>query len=272
MNSPLAGRSVLVTRPLGQATRLADTLAAEGARAVEAPAIRIEPPLSWGPVDAAIERGGYDWVVFTSANGVRFFFERLIHARLGAAWFESTRLAAIGPETARALASHGVRADFVPNEYVAEALVACLSDAGPLTARRVLLPRADIARDVLARRLAEAGAVVDEVAAYRTVAESAPPDLVGRLQAGEIDVVTFTSSSTVRALVDMLGPHRDLLGRTTIACIGPVTAATAREAGLEPQVVATTYTVPGLVDAIRSHFAAAGRPEPDGQKGAPSVD
>jgi uroporphyrinogen III methyltransferase/synthase len=253
---------VLVTRPDGQADRLTQALLAEGAQAVAIPVIRIEPPASWDTVDAAIRRSGYDWVVFTSANGVRFFAERLRAAGHDTRWFDGTRTAAIGPETARTLRKEGVEADLVPDEYVAEALVACLADAGPLAGRRVLLPRADIARDALRAGLAAQGAEVESVVAYRTLPAAAPADLVDRLRSGSIDVVTFTSSSTVRALLATLGRDSDALQETTIACIGPVTAKTAQEAGLRTHVVASTYTVAGLVGALREYFGMENVPPP----------
>ncbi|HZT06673.1 MAG TPA: uroporphyrinogen-III synthase [Chloroflexota bacterium] len=252
----LRGRRVLITRPAGQARRLVEALEDEGAQAVTAPAIRIEPPASWEDVDRAIRDGGYDWVIFTSANGVRAFWGRLNEAHRGADWFAGARIAAIGPETARALTTIGVRPDLVPDEYVAEALIACLADAGPLDGMRVLLPRTDIARETLAVGLRDRGAVVDQVATYRTVTSAPPPGLLAQLRAGEIDAVTFTSSSTVRGLLEMLGGETDALNGVVVACIGPVTADTARSLGLHPAVVAHTYTAEGLVTALRAYFAA----------------
>jgi uroporphyrinogen III methyltransferase/synthase len=253
---PLAGRTVLVTRPQEQASRLSAALAAQGARPIEAPAIRIEPPESWEEMDAAIARGGYDWVVFTSANGVTSFGQRLDVAGAGRAWFAGTQVAAIGPETARTLATHGVQADLIPDEYVAEALVACIADACDLRGARILLPRADIARDALQRGLRDAGAVVDCVVAYRTAPAVASPELLAQLRSHAIDAVTFTSSSTVRSLVQMLGGDVADLRGMVVACIGPVTAASAKSAGLNPDVVADRYTIPGLVDALMAYFTA----------------
>lgn len=252
--SPLAGKRILVTRPQGQARRLVDKLIAEGAIPVEVPVIQIKPPDSWAPLDAAIAAGRYDWVVFTSANGVHLFLERLAVNGLDANWFAGARVAAIGPETARVLRGGGVATHLVPDDYVAEALIASIADAGPLAGRRILLPRADIAREALAVGLTQAGAIVETVVAYRTVPAEAPPDLLKRLESGEIDAVTLTSSSTVRALAGMLGSSTGLLRRLTVACIGPITAATATELGLNPSIVARTYTVNGLVAALRSFY------------------
>ena len=253
--SPLDAKRVLVTRPQGQARRLVDALHAEGAIAIEVPAIRIEPPTSWETVDATIRASRYDWVVFTSANGVRFFLDRLNDLGVGLAWLTGAKVAAIGPETARSLHERGVATDLVPDEYVAEALVASIADAAPLAGQRILLPRADIARDALEVGLTEAGALVDKIVAYRTVLAAAPQGLLSQLEAGEIDAVTFTSSSTVRALAGMLDDVSARLSTVTIACIGPITAATAREHGLRPSVVATTYTVDGLVAGLRAFYA-----------------
>jgi len=256
----LEGRTILVTRPRGQAARLVDALHDEGARTLEAPAIQIEPPESWEPMDRAIAAGRYDWVVFTSANGVRFFWERLEAAGRGADWFEGSSIAAIGPETARLLTANGGRPTLVPDEFVAEALIACLSDAAPLWGRRVLLPRANIAREALEVGLREEGAIVDQVVAYRTTSAAPPPGLLEQMRAGAVDAVTFTSSSTVRGLLEMLGPEAEALRGTVIVCIGPITAATAREAGFEPQVVATVYTAGGLVSALKGYYARRREP------------
>jgi uroporphyrinogen III methyltransferase/synthase len=256
----LSGRTILVTRPRGQTGRIAAAFAAEGAKVIEAPAIQIEPPTSWEEIDRAISSGGYDWVVFTSVNGVRFFWERLIQAGNGPNWFRSSRVAAIGPETARFLEEKGVRPNLVPDEFVAEALIACLADAEPLQDRRVLLPRADIARQALEVGLRAQGAIVDQVVAYRTVHAEAPASLIEQLRSGQIDAVTFTSSSTVRGLLEMLGSELDALDRITLACIGPITAATAREAGLEPDVVADVYTAAGLVAALKAFYSRSAEP------------
>lgn len=251
---PLVGRAILVTRPAGQAARLVGALHSQGAHTIELPVIAIEPPSSYEAMDVAIRLRTYDWVVFTSANGVRFFQERLRALGESAEWFHGKRVAAIGPETARSVRASGVAADLVPDEYVAEALVACLADCAPLRGQRVLLPRADIARDALSTGLTSEGAVVDTVVAYRTVPAPASSNMLDRLKAGGIDAVTFTSSSTVRAFLAMLGGSTDALHETTLACIGPITAQTLRDAGLEPTVVAQTYTVAGLVEALCAYY------------------
>lgn len=246
---PLKGLRVLVTRTREQAGQLASALRALGAEPVECPLIEIVPPLDWAPLDAAIAQlGAYHWIVFTSANGVEAFFGRLSVAGGDARSLGGTRLAAIGPATAAALASHGLRADLLPAEYVAEAVAVGM---GHVKGLRVLLPRAGIARPALGQELRAAGARVEEVVAYRTIA---PEGLSGRLQnvlAG-CDVVTFTSSSTVRHFAEVLGREAGAaaLERVVVACIGPVTTQTALELGLRPAVVAEEYTTGGLVSAL----------------------
>lgn len=253
----LSGVRVLATRPAEQIAKLSAALRAEGADVLEVPAIAIEPPSSWEAVDEAIARGQYRWVIFTSSNGVRFFVDRLTALGNDTSWFTSADIAAIGPETARSLAERGLHADLVPGEFVAEALLAALTDAAPLRGERVLLARADIAREALVNGLLREGALVDQVTVYRTVPARPSPELLDRLTERAIDVVTFTSSSTVRSLVDMLGSSSSLLRHCTVACIGPVTAATAREYGLEAAIVAANYTIPGLVAAIRQYYGQA---------------
>jgi uroporphyrinogen III methyltransferase/synthase len=248
---PLFGQRVLVTRTREQAGALSARLRALGAEAIELPTIRILPPDDWAPLDAAIAAlTGLDWIVFTSANGAGHFWERLQAAGLDARALHGIRLAAIGPATAAELEAHGLRADFVPGEYVAEAVAAGLGEVRGL---RVLLPRADIARPALADFLRQAGAEVAEVAAYRTVRPEGDPAELRKLLAG-VTVATFTSSSTVRNLADMA---RDAglelaaaLGQALIACIGPITAETARERGLAVHLVADEYTVDGLVEKL----------------------
>lgn len=256
-NRPLFGRRVLITRTREQASALAALLAERGAVPIELPTIRLEPPADWAPVDRAIDQlESYAWAVFTSTNGVRFFFERLQQRGLDARALKGVRLAAIGPATAAALASWHLQVDFSPAEYVAEAIVAGLARFD-LAGQRVLLPRAQEAREVLAEGLAGQGARVDEVAVYQT-RPAGDPDLARRLfDEGRVDVVTFTSSSTVRNLVRLLGDHASQrLARSTIASIGPITSQTARELGLPVDVEAADHSIPGLVRALEDYFTA----------------
>lgn len=251
---PLFGQRVLVTRTRQQASALSTQLRSLGAEANELPTIQIAPPENWESLDVTLaDLATYDAIVFTSVNGVRFFWERLRHAGHDARALSGLHLSAIGPATAGELERHGLCADFVPDTYVAEAIVAGLGD---VHGRRFLLPRADIARPALADLLRQGGGEVDEVATYRTLRPETDDDEL-RTLLRESTIATFTSSSTVRNLATLA--HKaglDLvqaLGHATIACIGPITAATAREVGLPVHVVATEYTIDGLVDALVCH-------------------
>ncbi len=255
---PLMARRVIVTRPRAQAARFAALLEAYGAEVVALPAIRLEPPDDWAPLDAAIARlSTFDWVLFTSANGVVAFRERLARAGLDTRAFASARLAAIGPETARALQRVGVRPEVVPSEFRAEGLVDALRPhVGP--GSEVLLVRAAEARALLPRELEALGARVTVAPAYRTVTVRDGADaVVGLLEARRVDVVTFTSSSTVRGFMALLGPDeiRRLLAGVVLAVIGPITAATVAEYGLPVHVMPREYTISALASAIAAHFA-----------------
>jgi uroporphyrinogen III methyltransferase/synthase len=255
---PLTGRVVLVTRSREQAGAFAELLEAAGARVLLVPTIAIEPPHSWAPLDAALA-GGFHWVVFTSVNGVAMVRGRVEATGRGRDLLEGARLAAIGPATAGALGAWGLTAEVVPGEYVAEGLVGCLR---PLVApgERVLLPRAAETRDVLVRELTAHGAHVTEVAAYRTrAATEHAAGLREALAEGRVDVVTFTSSSTVRSFCALFGGAElpRLLRGVTVACIGPITRATAEGRGLATQIVPEDYTIPALARAIVTHFEHA---------------
>lgn len=248
---PLQDRTVVVTRPRRRADAFSSRLRQLGASVVEYPTIAIEPPEDPGPLRRALRvLPEYDWVVFTSVNGV----DRVLSALEGAAGGRSDalappRVAAIGPATAEALREAGVRVDVVPGEYRAEALLRAVRGAEDrLEGQRILLARAAEAREVLPEGLRRSGARVDEVAAYRTVpGRPDVEDLPDRLRRGEVDWLTFTASSTVRNFVELAG--RDV-GRARVATIGPITAGTARELGLPVHAVAGEYTVPGLVRAL----------------------
>lgn len=253
---PLFGRRILVTRTREQASGLVQELAALGAYPLECPTIRIMPPTDWGEVDRAIQAlPGYDWLLLTSPNGVHNFFQRLRALNLDARALAGVKVAAIGPATAESLAAGGIRADLVPDQYVAEGLVAALKATG-LAGKRVLLARAQEARDVLPRELALAGAIVDEVTLYRTQPpEHLPAAVLEAINHKAVHLATFTSSSTVTNLVQVLGSEWATFAATVpAACIGPITAQTAREAGLQVVVQAREFTVPGLVEALVEYF------------------
>ncbi len=254
---PLAGRVILVTRAREQAGPFAELLEEAGGQVLLVPTIVIEPPPSWVALDEALAAGPrYQWVVFTSVNGVAMVRRRLEAGGRGTEALEGSRVAAIGPATAAALGAWGLRAEVVPPEYVAEALADRLR---PLIrpGDRVLLPRAAETRDVLVRELAAMGAVVTEVAAYRTrPATEQSAGLRRALRQGRVDVVTFTSSSTVRSFCALFGSAElpGLLAGVTVACIGPITRASAAAHGLETHIVPGDYTIPGLARAIVEHF------------------
>jgi uroporphyrinogen III methyltransferase / synthase len=259
---PLHGRRVVVTRARAQASGLAATLRALGAEVVELPAIRIEPRIDAEEVRRAVEGiGEYALICVTSPNGAHLLFEALAGAGLDARALggrqkqggrgEKPTVAAIGPETARALAEHGIQADAVPERFVAEALVEALAEI-EVEGRRVLIARAAEARDVLPDALRERGAEVDVVALYETLREQPEPEAVEAAQAA--DYVTFTSSSTVRNLTEALGERFPRNAR--VVSIGPVTSEAARAAGLEVDVEAERHDVDGLVEALLADAAS----------------
>lgn len=257
---PLAGKRILITRAREQASSFARALEAAGAEVVEFPTITIAPPESWEPLDAAIGRlRDYRWIILTSSNGVRFFQERLQQAGRDARDLHGITVCAIGPATAAALQSQGIRADVVPAEFKAEALVEAVGAvAGPdgLRGSRVLVARAAEAREVLPEELARLGAQVDVVPAYRTV-KSAPDveALRAMLRDGKVHAVTFTSSSTVKHFLDLVGEDaRELLKGVVVASIGPITAETAARHGIASDIVPENYTIPALADALLRHF------------------
>lgn len=267
---PLFGRRIVVTRSREQAGELVDLLEDLGADAIEAPAIRIAPPDDPAELDrAAAEAASYDWIVFTSANGVDQFMRRLLAGPRDVRALGRVKICTIGPSTAGRLASYGIKVDVTPEEYRAEAIVEALKARGDLKGRRFLLPRADIAREVLADELRQAGADVTEVAAYRTLPadgggeREGDRDIYRMLLDRQVDAITFTSASTVRNFVKMLGeePAADLLRTTVIASIGPVTAEAAEQLGIQTTVMPSTYTIPALVQSLVEYFASD-RPQP----------
>lgn len=260
--APLFGRRIVVTRAKEQNSAMVDALVEEGAEAIEFPAIAFEAPRDGAPLARALDAlraGAYTVVMFTSANGVDWFFRALEARSLDARAFGAALVAAIGPATAMALRGRGVRADRVAREYVGEALARdVLELLGPSAqGARALLARAEVARDALPDALRAAGVAVDVVPVYRTVAPASTEVTALReaLTAGRIDAVTFTASSTVTHVCDALGPDApSLLARACVASIGPITSQTARARGLTVTVEASSYTVAGLLDALRAHF------------------
>jgi uroporphyrinogen III methyltransferase/synthase len=252
---PLFGRRVLVTRSREQASALSERLRELGAEPLEYPAIDIALPKDMTPLDEAIARlATYDWLIFTSTNGVRALVTRMSEKGTDIGALTGPKIAAVGPATAEAVQSHGPRVDYVPEVYTTKEIAAGIGD---VAGKRVLLPRAAQAPRQLAQALRGKGAVVDEVAAYRTLAVGAADELKALLEDKQIDIVTFTSSSTVRNLVRMLGGDVEPLHEPIVACIGPVTARTAQRLGIGVDVVAKEHTIAGLVEAV---VATLGQP------------
>jgi uroporphyrinogen III methyltransferase/synthase len=255
---PLHGRRIVVTRARAQASGFLERLRRMGADAVEIPVIAVEPDAVQRDLDQALDRLAQPrpsgrWAVFTSANAVDLVWEAIERSGRDARDLAGVRLVAIGPETAAALQRHGLRADLVPGEYVAEAVAEAMLAAG-VEGARVWLPRAAMARDVLPDRLREAGAEVDVLPLYRTVLPAAAaPALAAELDRAPVDAVTFTSSSTVQHFLQAL-EGRPFPEGAIAACIGPVTARAAEAAGLPVGIVATEYTTAGLAAALAAHF------------------
>lgn len=253
---PLRGQSVVVTRAESQSQSFAGCLRQLGAHVITLPVIEIEPPSSWAAADDAIRNlGSYDWLIFTSANGVERFVERLDGSSRDLRDLPS-RICAIGPATARSVEALHLRVDLLPESYVAESLAEAFERLG-MRGRRALIPRAQEAREVLPRKLAEFGADVNVVPIYRTVLPQGSQELADQVWASDAapDWVTVTSSSTVRHLAQLV--PSSALARSKLASIGPVTSATAREHGLPVTVEAMTYTTEGLAEALCANVTAS---------------
>ncbi|MCP9455394.1 MAG: uroporphyrinogen-III C-methyltransferase [Nitrospira sp.] len=255
---PLFGKRILITRAQEQASELAEWLVSYGAEPVEAPTIQILPPEDWSPVDRAIRSlSCYDWVIFTSVNGVIQFMTRVWNCGFDARCLAGRQICCIGPRTAHELEKFGVKADVIPTEYQAEGILEALKESN-VQSVRVLIPRAEVAREVLPDTLRARGAHVDVVPVYRTVVPNGTGESWKRLLGeGRVDVVTFTSSSTVRNFVTMIGGKEQavsLLRSVVVAVIGPITAKTAEEMGLTVSVMPETNTIPALVNAIVRYY------------------
>jgi uroporphyrinogen III methyltransferase / synthase len=254
---PLFGKKVLVTRARSQASDMVERLTALGAECVEFPAIRVVKAVDDSALDAAIDQiSAYNWLIFTSVNGVDFFFKRLYEKGKDSRALGGIKTAAIGPATEMRLLSFGVKSDIVPDSYKAEDLIEAFKPQ-PMAGKRVLLPRASGARPVLPEALTQMGACVNEIPVYNTVSEDGQSEqMLDLLQSRKIDVITFTSSSTVTNLKTLIPADRfeDLVKNVTIAAIGPITAATARENGFPVHIIAQEYTIAGLCAAIVNHF------------------
>lgn len=250
-NRPLFGKKVLVTRSRDQASALSELLREYGAEPIEFPVIKISPPESFAELDAALDKiEEYDWVLFTSANSVRAVINRLKELGRDVRSLKGPKIGAIGPKTAESISCLGMNVDFTPAEFVAEAVVQEFPEDP--SGKRILIPRAKEAREVLPEKLAEQGAQVDVVTAYQTLSDTSDKSdrsdgIRKMLNNGEIDIITFTSSSTVENFVKLVGKVPEGI---KIACIGPITAETAKAHGLKPDIIADEYTIEGLVAAM----------------------
>ncbi len=253
---PLLGKRIVVTRAREQASDLVRRLAEAGAECIQCPTIKVAPPADRAPLDQAIQNlDSYAWIIFTSVNGVDFFFDRLFEKGLDVRALGHFKTAAIGPATAERLRSFGLNSDIIPKTYRAESVVEAFA---PLAIKgvNILLPRAMEARSVLPEELTRMGAIVNEVTAYETHrVENGGPALIEGLEAGSIDMVTFTSSSTVKNFHRLLPEDRlqVLMEKVTVASIGPITSQTAKELGFRVDIEAEAFTIKGLVEKILAH-------------------
>lgn len=252
---PLFGKGVVITRPESQAGEFVKLLQEEGADPILFPTIRIAPPETMDALDRAVENlENYDWIIFTSANGVRALFRRIDEKGGDIRDLKGISIAAIGPATASILARLGIRVDLVPDEFISEGVLAALS-AKDMKGKRVLLPRAEVARDVIPKGLANLGATVDVVTAYRTVNSGRKKEeLKALIREGKVHVITFTSPSTVINFMDIMGDDYKIPASIKIACIGPVTVTAAGKLGIRVDIVQETYTVAGMIEAIKEKF------------------
>lgn len=255
---PLLGRRIVVTRARAQASGMAEALEELGAAVIQCPTIAIGPLDDYAALDAAIDQlEGYSWLIFTSVNGVKYFWQRLAHAGKDSRALANARVAAIGPATADALRGHGIIADLTPKTYVAEELAEALRQHGSLKGSRILLPRALEARQVLPEELAGEGALVDVAPAYITRAANAcGAEIENLLDKGLLDCVAFGSSSTVKNFLDIIPPDRVMNNsRVKLAVIGPVTGETLQEYGLKAEIMPEKHTIPALVESIAAYFS-----------------
>lgn len=255
---PLFGRGVMITRPENQADDLASLLAEEGAEAFFFPTIKIIPPRDRTALDAALERiKSYDWIIFTSANGVYHFFARLSEMQKDVRELQGIKICCIGPATAESIRRRGIKVDLVPETYISEGILKSFGGIG-VAGRKILLPRAASARDVLPAGLAAMGAAVDVVTAYETVNSGRrKEEFLELLRDNKIDVITFTSSSTVNNFREIVGGNFVLPPEIKVACIGPVTEEAARKAGFAVAVRQEEYTMKGLVRSLIDYFRGA---------------
>jgi uroporphyrinogen-III synthase len=246
-------KRIVITRPISQAQAVADLIKQSGDEPILFPTIQIEPLDDNDALDAALRRlHVYDWVIFTSANGVQLVVNRMRQIGVPPVMLNQCKVAVIGPATAAALEIYGIKIDLQPSEYIAESIYEAIAAQAQVEGKRFLLLRAETARPTLREMLHENGAAVSELPVYRTVRGTPDSVAYDELRRG-VDVITFTSSSTVHNFFDLLGTEaKSIADKATIACIGPVTAQTAESLGLKVTLVADEYTVPGLLRAVAS--------------------
>ena len=256
-NRPLFGKKIVVTRARAQASDMVARLTDLGAECLEYPTIKTIAPEDYTRLDKAMDAlSDYHWIIFTSVNGVDFFFNRLAEKGFDTRALGNLRTACIGPVTAERLRSHGIATDILPDSFQAESIIKAFKNE-PMTGKRVLLPRAAEARMILPEELSKMGAKVDEIAVYRTVDDTEHiGQLIRQLEDHAIDLITFTSSSTVTNFKKLIPDDRfgSLMEHTAIAAIGPITAETAEKNGFRVDISADTFTIPGLCDAIVRHY------------------
>jgi uroporphyrinogen-III synthase len=257
LTNSLAGKRVVVTRAEGQSVQLVAMLREAGAVPIVFPTISIAPLDDTSELDTALRNlNRYDWAIFTSINGVTNVLARMQALGIPPSAFETCKVAAVGPATEALLRQQGINVALRPDEYVAEDILAGLLKHRPITGQRFLLLRVDVARAVLRDQLMTAGAIVDEIHVYRTTLGEPDENAYAELRAG-VDIITFTSSSTIHNFFTLLGDEAlSIMNNTVIACIGPITAETAREMGLHVDVAATEYTVSGLMSSLEKYLAS----------------
>ncbi len=256
-SKPFFGKRIVVTRSRDQASVFAEMLIDRGATTIELPTIDVVPPSSWDELDAAIRIiDSYAWIIFTSANAIRFFMDRLRELGKDLRLLKGVNICVVGPKTAEALESYGLRPDLIPSEFKAEGVVDALGGTG-VKGKKFLIPRARVARELIPDKLREQGAHVTVATAYENVRPTADADRARKLfEDRKIAAVTFTSSSTVHNFVEILGQkeYKTLMEGVAIACIGPVTAKTAQEYGIKTDIIPNEYTIPALVDAMTAYY------------------
>jgi len=254
---PLFGKKIVITRARAQASALVSMLTNLGAQCIEIPTIQIAPPKDNGPLKKAIEHiDDYDWLVLTSVNGVKFFFDTLFEMGKDVRILGHLKFACIGPVTKERLKAFGIISDILPETYRAESVIEAFSSID-IKDKNILLPRAKKARTILPEELTKMGAKIDEVAAYETrLDDTGKETLISLLEKNEIDAVTFTSSSTVSNFMSQIASEnkKELLKNIITASIGPITSDTARSLGIEPDLEAKEYTIQGLVDSLLTYY------------------